>query len=191
MTVLPEDFSWIKTLSKTPLEPGHWPLDLHERPSCPNQGPGCGMIWKKARHQLKRRYKASEAPPSPELSTSQDTSMIEEYSVDFDRMNGTKTQPLRVAIVGAGTPRSEKRFDAGTDMQLPGIGVAGLTTAIGIQKAQKRGANVVFNVYEAAPEFKPIGAGLDLAFNSQRALRLVGAEKAFTSVMDVTDPHTW
>ena len=50
------------------------------------------------------------------------------------------TQPLRIAIIGAG--------------------IAGLSAAIGVLKAQKEGANVVVDLYEAAPEFKEIGAGV-------------------------------
>lgn len=49
-------------------------------------------------------------------------------------------EPLRIAIIGAG--------------------IAGLSAAIGILKAQKEGSNVVVDIYEGAPAFAEIGAGV-------------------------------
>jgi 2-polyprenyl-6-methoxyphenol hydroxylase-like FAD-dependent oxidoreductase len=53
-----------------------------------------------------------------------------------------------------------------------GGGIGGLTTAIALQKS---GFNVA--VYESAPEFKPLGAGIVLAANAIKAFQAIGLEK--------------
>lgn len=54
-----------------------------------------------------------------------------------------------------------------------GGGIGGLTTAIALEKS---GYDV--EVYEAAPEFKPVGAGLVLAANAIKALEHLGIKEA-------------
>lgn len=54
-----------------------------------------------------------------------------------------------------------------------GGGIGGLTTAIALQK---KGFTV--NVYEGAPELRPVGAGLILAANAIRALMDIGVAEA-------------
>lgn len=62
-----------------------------------------------------------------------------------------------------------------------GGGIGGLSLALGLLKL----SHLDVQVYEAAPMFSEIGAGVGLAHNAQRALELLGpaAKKAF-------DKHT-
>jgi 2-polyprenyl-6-methoxyphenol hydroxylase-like FAD-dependent oxidoreductase len=53
-----------------------------------------------------------------------------------------------------------------------GGGIGGLTLAIALQRK-----NFHVTVYEAAPEMKPVGAGLGLAGNAIKAFREIGIEK--------------
>lgn len=56
---------------------------------------------------------------------------------------------------------------------IAGGGIAGLTTAIALQKV-----GLTASVYEAAPEIKPVGAGLGLAANAIQAFQKLGIAKA-------------
>ncbi|CAN5327126.1 FAD-dependent monooxygenase [soil metagenome] len=64
-----------------------------------------------------------------------------------------------------------------TSFSIIGGGIAGLTTAIALQ-------NIGINAYvfEAAPEFKPLGAGLVLAANAMRAYHHLGIFDELVSV---------
>lgn len=53
-----------------------------------------------------------------------------------------------------------------------GGGIGGLTLAIALQRK-----NIDVTVYEAAPQWKPLGAGLGLAGNAVKAFREIGIEK--------------
>lgn len=50
-----------------------------------------------------------------------------------------------------------------------GGGIAGLSTAIALRRI-----GIEATVYEAAPEFKPVGAGITLAANAMKAYRILG-----------------
>lgn len=58
-----------------------------------------------------------------------------------------------------------KKFKVG----IIGGGIAGLTTAIALQQK-----GIQANVYEAAPEVRPVGAGLALSSNAMRVFKLMG-----------------
>ena len=62
----------------------------------------------------------------------------------------TERQPLSVAIIGGG--------------------IGGLCTAIALLKYP----HIDVQVYESAPTFGEIGAGVGIAYNAQRALDLIG-----------------
>ncbi|KAL8279801.1 hypothetical protein RQP46_007896 [Phenoliferia psychrophenolica] len=81
--------------------------------------------------------------------------------------------PLRIAIVGGG--------------------IAGLSAALGFVAAQKAGANISIKIYEGAPAFGEIGAGVSLGPNAQRALKLMGAGEALDRAAgeDLDDPGSW
>ncbi|GAA6041823.1 hypothetical protein JCM8097_007182 [Rhodosporidiobolus ruineniae] len=66
----------------------------------------------------------------------------------------TQPSPLRIAVVGGG--------------------IAGLTVALSLLKHKDDGANIDIAVYEQAPKFAEIGAGVAFGPNAQRALRLMG-----------------
>ncbi|GAA5821033.1 hypothetical protein JCM11251_001931 [Rhodosporidiobolus azoricus] len=68
------------------------------------------------------------------------------------------TAPLRIAVVGGG--------------------IAGLTMALALLKKKDEGANIDLQVYEQAPKFAEIGAGVAFGPNAQRALRLIGVGDA-------------
>lgn len=53
-----------------------------------------------------------------------------------------------------------------------GGGIAGLTAAIALQKV-----GIQATVFEGAPEFKPVGAGITLAYNAMKAFRRLGLYK--------------
>ncbi|GAA6008294.1 hypothetical protein JCM10207_000076 [Rhodosporidiobolus poonsookiae] len=72
------------------------------------------------------------------------------------------TAPLRVAVIGGG--------------------IAGLTVALAIAKKIEEGANIQLDVYEQAPKFAEIGAGVAFGPNAQRALRLIGVGGALDAV---------
>ncbi len=57
-----------------------------------------------------------------------------------------------------------------------GGGICGLTTAIGLHRA-----GITAEVYEAAPAFKPLGAGLVLGANAIKALDFLGLREAVVS----------
>ena len=67
-----------------------------------------------------------------------------------------------------------------------GGGIGGLALAHGLKKHP----NIDFHVYEAAPAFGEIGAGVSLGPNAQRALELIGSEakEAFTKH---ATPNLW
>jgi 2-polyprenyl-6-methoxyphenol hydroxylase-like FAD-dependent oxidoreductase len=58
-----------------------------------------------------------------------------------------------------------------------GAGIAGLTTAIALNKA-----GFETEVFEAAPAIRPVGAGLGLAPNAMRALELLGLAEKINSL---------
>lgn len=62
-----------------------------------------------------------------------------------------------------------------TPFLIIGGGIAGLTFAIGLRK---NGIDAL--IAEAAPEFKPVGAGLVLAANAMKAYRLLGMNETIT-----------
>ena len=53
-----------------------------------------------------------------------------------------------------------------------GAGIGGLTTAIALQKA-----GIEFEIFEAAPELKPLGAGIVMASNAMQVFQRLGMEK--------------
>ena len=55
-----------------------------------------------------------------------------------------------------------------------GGGIGGLSSALGLLKHK----HIDVQIYEAAPSFGEIGAGVSIGPNAQRALKLIG-------------PHTW
>lgn len=58
-----------------------------------------------------------------------------------------------------------------------GAGIAGLTTAIALNKA-----GFETEIFESAPAIRPVGAGLGLAPNAMRALELLGLAKKINSL---------
>lgn len=58
------------------------------------------------------------------------------------------------------------------EVTIIGAGIGGLTTALALQKAGIR-----CKIYEAAPELKPIGAGIILASNAMQIFRELGIQK--------------
>src|ERR1051326_304645 len=57
-----------------------------------------------------------------------------------------------------------------------GGGIGGLTLAIALQKK-----NIKMTVYEGAPQWKPLGAGVGLAGNAVKAFREIGIEQEVLS----------
>src|SRR5436190_22170958 len=53
-----------------------------------------------------------------------------------------------------------------------GGGIGGLTTAIALKKQ-----GIDFEIYEAAPELKPVGAGIVMASNAMQIFQRLGIEK--------------
>jgi len=53
-----------------------------------------------------------------------------------------------------------------------GAGIGGLTTAIALNQA-----GIQFEIYEAAPELKPVGAGIVMASNAMQIFQRMGIEK--------------
>ena len=53
-----------------------------------------------------------------------------------------------------------------------GAGIGGLTTAIALQKA-----GMEFGIFEAAPDLKPLGAGIVMASNAMQVFQRLGIEK--------------
>ncbi|CED82602.1 E [Phaffia rhodozyma] len=76
--------------------------------------------------------------------------------------NESTVAPLKIAIIGGG--------------------IAGLAAAMGVLKHQKEGANVEVVIYEAAHEFKEIGAGVSFGPNAQRALHMIGLGNELDSI---------
>jgi 2-polyprenyl-6-methoxyphenol hydroxylase-like FAD-dependent oxidoreductase len=68
---------------------------------------------------------------------------------------------------------------------IAGAGIAGLTTAIALQKL---GIQTI--VFEAAPALKPIGAGITLAMNAMRSLALLGVADQVTAAGQIMDSFT-
>lgn len=58
-----------------------------------------------------------------------------------------------------------------------GGGIAGLTTAIALRQA-----GVEVEVHEAAPELKPVGAGISLSINAMRVYRRLGLHEAIAAM---------
>lgn len=61
-----------------------------------------------------------------------------------------------------------------------GGGIAGLSTAIALKNA-----GIETMVFEAAPEIKPVGAGLGLGANAIKAFKILGIDK---EVMNARKP---
>ncbi|MEJ0033555.1 MAG: NAD(P)-binding protein [Bacteroidota bacterium] len=57
-----------------------------------------------------------------------------------------------------------------------GGGIGGLTLAIALQKK-----DIKVTVYESAPQWKPLGAGVGLAGNAVKAFREIGIEQKVLS----------
>ncbi|KAK4055930.1 hypothetical protein OIO90_002923 [Microbotryomycetes sp. JL221] len=74
----------------------------------------------------------------------------------------SEAPPLRVAVIGGG--------------------IAGLAATTAFLKLKDEGANIDIQVYEAAPVFAEIGAGVSFGPNAQRALRMMGAGDALDAV---------
>ena len=53
-----------------------------------------------------------------------------------------------------------------------GAGIGGLTTGIALQRA-----GIDFEIFEAAPELKPIGAGIVMASNAMQVFKRLGIER--------------
>ena len=53
-----------------------------------------------------------------------------------------------------------------------GAGIGGLTTAVALQEA-----GIDFEIYEAAPELRPVGAGIVMASNAIQVFQRLGIEK--------------
>src|SRR5258706_15175197 len=53
-----------------------------------------------------------------------------------------------------------------------GAGIGGLTTAIALRQA-----GIDFELFEAAPELKPVGAGIVMASNAMQIFQRLGIEK--------------
>lgn len=76
------------------------------------------------------------------------------------------------------------------EVAIVGGGIAGLTMAIALQKA-----NIPFVVYEAAHEIKPVGAGIAIANNAMQVYRYLGVSEALgskgtrISTVLLTDQH--
>ena len=74
-----------------------------------------------------------------------------------------------------------------------GGGIGGLSLALGLNKYP----NIDYHVYEAAPAFGEIGAGVSIGVNAQRALQLIGTEakeafdKHATANMWPSHANTW
>ena len=60
-----------------------------------------------------------------------------------------------------------------SEFAILGGGIAGLSVAIGLKNLHKE-----VRVFEAAPEFKPFGAGITLAVNAMKAYRYLGIHKS-------------
>jgi 2-polyprenyl-6-methoxyphenol hydroxylase-like FAD-dependent oxidoreductase len=71
-----------------------------------------------------------------------------------------------------------------------GGGIAGLSTALALQIA-----GLDYEIYEAAPELKPVGAGISLSINAMRVYRSLGIADAILNagaeprVLQSTDEH--
>lgn len=62
-----------------------------------------------------------------------------------------------------------------------GGGIAGLSSAIALKDFAARNGHQI-TIFEAADAFKPVGAGLALAINAFKALRVLGLEKEIESI---------
>ncbi|GAA5981584.1 hypothetical protein JCM11641_004105 [Rhodosporidiobolus odoratus] len=76
--------------------------------------------------------------------------------------NPASAPPLRIAVVGGG--------------------IAGLTMALALLKHKQQGANIQLDLYEQAPQFAEIGAGVAFGPNAQRALRMMGVGDTLDAV---------
>ena len=74
-------------------------------------------------------------------------------------------------------PTSTNHSSAPLNVAIIGGGIGGLALAHGLNKYP----NIDYHVYEAAPAFSEIGAGLSVGINAQRALEMIGktAKEAF------------
>ena len=89
----------------------------------------------------------------------------------------------------ASVPNETERInphDTAYSVAVVGGGIGGLCLAIGLMKYK----HIDVQIYEAAPSFGEIGAGITVGPNAQRALELIGpaAAKAFK---DVATPNLW
>ena len=76
--------------------------------------------------------------------------------------------------------------DTAYSVAVVGGGIGGLCLAIGLMKHK----HIDVQIYEAAPSFGEIGAGITVGPNAQRALELIdpGTAKAFK---DLATPNLW
>ena len=87
-------------------------------------------------------------------------------------MLASQPKPFKIAIVGGG--------------------LGGLALAVGLRRR-----NVPFHIYEAAPKFDEIGAGVAFASNTVRALKLInpdleaGVERCATHSSSSDNPDVW
>lgn len=71
------------------------------------------------------------------------------------------------------------------EIAITGGGIAGLCAAIVLQRA-----GIPYTVYEAAPEIKPVGAGIALAANAMKALAVLDMEPAIMAKGRLLDAFT-
>lgn len=67
-------------------------------------------------------------------------------------------------------PTTESSKPKAFSIAIAGGGISGLTLALGLLKYE----HIDVQIYEAAPAFGEIGAGVAIGPNSQRALKLIG-----------------
>lgn len=79
-----------------------------------------------------------------------------------------RTNGIANGLNGHGTERSRRLRVA-----VVGGGIGGLALAIGLSNQVKNGANLEVQIFEAAPQFKEIGAGVGVGKQSLRTLRYV------------------
>ncbi|CAD6586490.1 MAG: hypothetical protein CYPHOPRED_003556 [Cyphobasidiales sp. Tagirdzhanova-0007] len=80
-----------------------------------------------------------------------------------------RSQPIRIACVGGG--------------------IGGLALALGLANQQQVGANIDFQVFEAAPRFTEIGAGVGIGPNAYQAISLLGLKEAYEKIAATEDPE--
>jgi len=85
--------------------------------------------------------------------------------------------------------------DPKLEIAVIGGGIAGLTCALALQSHQRNGANIDIRIYEQAPKFGDIGAGVSMGPNAQKALSLISkeVETGFKKIAQNNDlsPDLW